>query len=110
MWVESVSIRGGTPVWACGCAAGMGCFDCVGSSFGRSYFAQHDRGSSGRQNAKVPSARLRAGSSSGVLRFLRMTIKWIAMLRAFRGPGVPAPHLPRLVSKGQGLGGCLGRR
>ena len=24
-------------------AAGMGCFDCVGSSFGRSYFAQHDR-------------------------------------------------------------------
>ena len=23
-------------------AAGMGCFDCVGSSFGRSYFAQHD--------------------------------------------------------------------
>ena len=31
------------------------------------------------------------------------------MLRAVRGPGVPAPHLPRLVSKGQGAGWLVGQ-
>jgi len=36
--------RGGNPGLSWGwLAAGMRCFDCAGSSFGRSHFAQHDR-------------------------------------------------------------------